>query len=375
MDQIQLLERHYSAFINQKKPKDFFIGMADYLDFTDAIPDFEEISTKIFSEGKPLQEELNINESQVMKRFEETKGAILEYIKSKGIKNDNIVKILSDYDDWKTGKIVGSSGLPHGLNYRLQEIIKILYQSPEHKNFASSFIQFSKSGDTVERYLPIKEYEEYREIESEVHRQNENSLWGQLNEISWLYQIIKKGRAHQKKLNEEHEKNGSNKVWWDALNHKLLLEEWHSVEDGNNREKHFFIVEKIRPWLIRFHNKILTEYSLKQLAPATKTPVQRYENGIFYTDDKSISIAKDEDSNQHAILSCFKDSLEKVLPNDEVWYAMYGTEYVKDKWRKIYRATQEINKKIEAKTGKTRFFISTSKQLRIDPRYLTSYTK
>jgi len=58
MDKLDILERYYNAFINLENPRNFFIGMADYLEFADSIPEFDHITKNIFAEKKALEEKL-----------------------------------------------------------------------------------------------------------------------------------------------------------------------------------------------------------------------------------------------------------------------------------------------------------------------------
>jgi len=265
---MDILERYYNAFINLENPRDFFIGMADYLEFLDSVPEFDRITADIVAQRKPLEEKLENLKKAAMEKITTVHDELLVHISERKIEDQGIQRALSDYDGWLNGKIAGSSSLPNALHDALGDAIILLYRMPEHKEFASKYMAFSdRDPNAIMHYLSIKEFSNFNELEQEIKRKSETELWGRLNEVSWLYETVKRGREKHKDLVEEHKKTRSSRASFDILNYSVLVGEWVAIEeeklhDRSNRDHVFFDVKKVRPWLVRLHNHIVARYVL-----------------------------------------------------------------------------------------------------------------
>lgn len=262
MDKVQLLERYFNAFINITKPRDFFIGMADYLDLTNSFPEFEHVNKDINAPKKELERRLEYFRTIALEKVLLIYKEISKYIKDKEINNREISEELKECEGWIKGDIVGSNSKPIGLHISLGDIINCLYKIPEHKDFASKYIEFYKGRpDSINRFVPIKEVWELMDLENEFKAKEDIELLGQVEDISRLYETIKRGRDIHRELKEK-------KNIMDTLGHGMILHEWKSIEEdklfGQQRDRYWFKVDKVKPWLSRLHNYLLKELTLQK---------------------------------------------------------------------------------------------------------------
>src|SRR3989344_2083270 len=135
MDKMDILERYYNAFINLENPRDFFIGMADYLEFLDSVPEFDRITADIVAQRKPLEEKLEAFKKVALEKIAEVHDQLQAYVSEHKIEDQGVQRAFSDYDGWLNGKIAGSSSLPDALHDALGDVIILLYRMPEYKDF------------------------------------------------------------------------------------------------------------------------------------------------------------------------------------------------------------------------------------------------
>lgn len=266
MEKIQLLERWFRAFIDLDTPREFFQGMADYLEFADSIPEFDKITAEIVAQRKPFEIKAAELERLALSRIKLVLTEIKKYVEDNRIENQVIQGALNDCDGWLNGRIAGDNSLPIALHIELEDAVKALYEIPEHKDFATKYIEFTRS-KAVSRYVFVKELIEFNEFEQEIERKTKSEMWGQLLQIARLYDAVKKGRERHKDLVKEYEKTKSSRASFDILNYSVFVGEWALIEEERStsrisREPTFFNVKKVRPWLIRLHNFIVTKATL-----------------------------------------------------------------------------------------------------------------
>lgn len=269
MDKLDILERYYNAFIDLDNPRDFFIGMADYLEFLDSVPEFDRITADIVAQRKPLEENLETLKKIALEKLAKVHDELRAYVSEHKIESEEIERLFEqEYDGWLSGKIAGNSSLPVALHDALGDVIILLYRIPEHKDFASKFMEFTRDKTAIRHYLSIPEFTDFYELEQEIKRKNDTELWGLLGHISWLYETVKRGREKHKALVEEHKKTRSSRASWDILNYSVLVGEWVKIEEEkqygipNHARPVLFDVKKVRPWLSRLHNHIVARYVL-----------------------------------------------------------------------------------------------------------------
>lgn len=278
--------------------------MADYLEFLDSVPEFDRITADIIAKRKSLEKKLEELKKIALEKLAKVHDELLAYVSKHKIESEEIRRLFEqECDGWLSGKIVGSSNLPDALHDALGDIIILFYRMPEHKDFVSRYMEFTRDKTAIRHYLSIQEFTDFYELEQEIKRKIETELWGLLDQISWLYETVKRGREKHKALVEEHKKTGSTRASWDILNYSVLVGEWVKIEEAkqygipNHVHPVFFDVKKVRPWLIRLHNHIIARYVLgnainqavkvittteSKPMPSTFKPRLAVENGIGY---------------------------------------------------------------------------------------------
>lgn len=294
MDTLQILERYYNTFIEQEATKPFFLGLTDYLDYAETLPEYDLITTLISNQAKPLYEKLAVQDKTALEKINKIHKEIKRYIDKNRIENEIIKRLFQEYDSYLAGHSRSSLGLTNALHNHLRDIIEILYGKNESKAFATRYIElFDSSKAQVKRYLPLKEFDEFAEAKDEVQRGYRDAIWGAQAHIYELYDVIRKGRETHKAILERYKKRESGATY-NLLNFGVIFGEWKSIEEGkSDRIPTFFNVKKIKPLVQRFHmhvlahfsdaRKTLEEVSLPKEHRADKaTPMLVEDDGIGY---------------------------------------------------------------------------------------------
>ena len=143
MDKLDILERYYNAFINLDNPRDFFIGMAEYLEFLDSVPEFDRITADIVAQRKSLEDKLETLKKVALEKLTEVHDELFAYVSEHKIESEEIKRLFEqEYDGWISGKIAGSNSLPDALHDALGDVIILLYRMPEHKDFVSKYMEY-----------------------------------------------------------------------------------------------------------------------------------------------------------------------------------------------------------------------------------------
>ncbi len=263
---LDVLKGYYDAFINIDDPKRFFYGLADYLEFLDKVPVLNEFSVELFAKRKPFEDRLKALEGPAHERLAAIKNELADYVAKHKIENPHIEQSLKEYDGWRTKKIVGSNGPLDGMHDVLRDIVEFLHKMPEHKAFADRYIQYWESNpELIKHYLPVKEFDEYREAEQEYKNGMKNELWGQMGSIAWQYQVIRHGDERRKKLEKEYQETKSTELHWDLMNHSILNGEWRQImEDRKTDRIYFFNVQEVRQTIVRYQNQLVASVLLRK---------------------------------------------------------------------------------------------------------------
>lgn len=265
MEKIELLERHFNTFIELQNSRDFFVGMADYFDLMETIPQFKNVTSDILTEGNTLQTKLESLGQSVVMELDKIKQQIDHYVSSEQIKDHVLLKEIQEYENWKNGLIHGSQPLPKALHLCLTDIVERLHSLPGHPSFVAQFVVLIENNGKpiVQRLKPFNQYREYSDLEQEIQSKLQTSLWGQLGQILQLYEVIKHGRREYKELVEINKTSHPPGLTWKLMNWGILVQEWAAIEDGEDiRDIYFFKVEKIRPWVKRLHNYVISQITL-----------------------------------------------------------------------------------------------------------------
>jgi hypothetical protein len=254
----ELLDKLYSSFILATgKPKDFFLGLNQYINYIETTPPFNKILEELLAQPKPIEDNVKNLELIALKKLDQVHKELTDYIKKSRVDDKVINKALKEYERWLNNRIVG---LPIALNIRLNRIIESLYKIPENKNFVLKYIVFSKDKTHITHYLKVKEYFDWKEAEEELEHRTKTELWGEVLPILKLQRVIKEGREQQAELTKQSKEHGSVKISYELSELNLKLGEWENIQKSKISGKpSFFKVKEFKPVIKRFRNYMLEE--------------------------------------------------------------------------------------------------------------------
>lgn len=273
MDDKQIaLNRLFDTFINKDAPREFFLGLADYIDYMDAVPEFDRLTNEIAKQGQPLFEKENELKDVAVKQLDEAKKDIEAYVEKNGLTNEKTKRAFMEYESFREEKSLSmTGGLPNALAHQLIDVIEMLHGMPEHREFTAKYVtHFDKDELFIQTYLQSKELLEYNEERKEIEQARDDSLWGALNHVGRLYHTIKRGRelvhnaitAHRQSIDVE-QNTADAKAFLEILNTSFLLDEWKKIEDGTIMDTpYFFRVRDVRFWITRIHNYVLSRSTM-----------------------------------------------------------------------------------------------------------------
>jgi hypothetical protein len=125
-------------------------------------------------------------------------------------------------------------------------------------------------------------------------------------------------------------------------------------------------------WKVDF---IDTPITIESLVSNTKSPRQskprvstKFKDGTLYFEDKQFNFNRKQ--IQKDLLNTLFKKPKYNWSNDEIWED-WGEEDFKNKTLKFYTASDEINKMIALETGVRDFLIKGTKQVQINPKYIS----
>lgn len=374
MDPLQMLERYYKTFIEEENPKAFFLGMADYLDYANTLPEFERIKKGIAASQKPSTQEVRELERSALVEIHTAKIEIEKYVKKHGIEDPVVKRALNDYDEYFTGTTLSSGSMPSLLHEELCDVVMALDKLPEHQAFARCFVEMSKpNGARVSRYLPIKAADDFFTAVAKLQRGQQVELWGHLQSIQSRYEVIRHGHDTRLAL-VERSRRGESQATWELLNYTGIMHEWKQIEDEEiQRGAIYFVVSSVRPLVTRLHNYVLGHWNEPEVKKEMK---KEMEPALFFDPDKSrlhiqgreIKIQKFRDQ-YHLLRIIFENP--KDTPQE--WFFSEVIERIDPTYtdeKRYYNAAYQIRRKL-AENGLPDFFITTRQSAKINPRYLS----
>jgi len=264
--ELELLDRLYNSFIDFAEPKDFFNGLCDYMEYLESVPAFKSIFDELLNKFKIIEDNLQKLDLACVKQMKEVHKELSDYVSKNKIESVGINEALRDFNGHLDGTIVGSRSLGEALHDQLSDIIRFLYEKPEHKEFASKYISFWRDGVNIEHWLMPKGVKQYFDFLTEGRELYKTELWGKMNDIFRYYKIIKHGRERRKELVKSAVEDRDMKATYElTMSHDILYGEWKMVEEGkSNRKPIFYNVENIKPTMVRFQMYILLKLNEKE---------------------------------------------------------------------------------------------------------------
>ncbi len=293
MDPLQILERYFNTFITQDDPKHFFIGMADYLNYGDGVPEYDWITSEISAMPAALLSKFEEQKKVAFERVREKHKEITTAIREKNINLPAVENALVECKQIFDGHIYSETPGAYMLHLRLYDIIQALYQTPEYREFASQYITFSERDKTQPRqYLPIKELDELMKTKAEVERGAEDAIWGIQAHIYNLREVINRGREIGEGITERIQKREPGATL-DMLNFGVLMGEWMKIEEGRpERDPVFFVPKKVRPQVQRFHMYVVAHFTEARAAINAAKPIEALKESVEIKPEVDSTVAK-----------------------------------------------------------------------------------
>ncbi|MGC9602212.1 MAG: hypothetical protein ABSE76_00495 [Minisyncoccia bacterium] len=375
MEPLQILERYFNSFIGSEDPKQFFMGLKDYLDYGDAVPEFDLITTQVSAMPKELMERYEKQHNEALSKIKEAHKKIAKYVAKNKVEIPVVLNALKQYDSFEQKRSTSSWPLAYTLHDELHDAIEFLYRTPEHKEFAEKFIEFSDPTKAHARhYLPIKELDDFLETKKEFERQYENELWGAQQHLYELCKIVREGHAMGKEVIARAQRKEPGAVF-DWMNFSVIMSEWMKIEEGRpERDPVFFKPKEVRPKAQRFHLYVLSRFAAAHAALAEvkqEKPLSFDENeAVLWVKNKPFPIRRVSD--QYDLLRViFADPAEV----GKEWFFDEIAEKVdparsNERLKKYYNAAYQISKKL-AEKGLPGFFITKRHSARIGSTYLS----
>ncbi|MGD0576871.1 MAG: hypothetical protein ABSA74_02240, partial [Candidatus Staskawiczbacteria bacterium] len=268
---VEILERYYKSFINLESQKDFLIGLKDYLNFIETTPDFKKILDELLAQPKPLEDEIKKLSVSALAELSRIHKELLDYIQKNKINNEVINQQLREYDAWYRNEVRSSKSMPFEIHDLLSTIVEFLYQMPEHKEFASKYIEFSKDKTYIRHYLSVPECSKFDELERDIAEKAKTELWGQVLYILQLFKIL----ARRDELKKKFESDKSADIQNDVVATAVVFHEWSNIQEGKlSGSLAFFDIAKIRPTIIRLENYLLRGFSEKAKQKIKSTAIK-----------------------------------------------------------------------------------------------------
>jgi len=307
---IEILERQYQSFINQERDWNFFLGLADYVEFINKTPDFKEALSKIKEKKEKEIKIIEKLEKEAVIELQKIKKELLEIIKTEKFTCEGLPEALLKLEDYEKGKIDSNHYKSSRLNEGLRNLIKVLAEKEGIryeelvKNY--SLLKYSISKKLLLRMGKSLEFQRKKEIE----------LWGAYDKLQLVFRLIKLGEKYlstfKKDLGEYDE-------------YLELLKEMEIIK--NNGKRPFFSSlpspkrdtlfdyrkkelkkDNYKLYTTRIHNYLIQELSKKESEETIKKEVKGTilylnQNGDLYREPKDkYCYPMGEKSNRHKII-------------------------------------------------------------------------
>lgn len=269
MDKLATLKQLYQSFSEEETPRQFFLGLLDYIDLVDHTPEFKRLVDELDGQRRVAEKEVWKLKHPALKALEARHKTLVSYLRKNKIEDIAIEEALKDYDAWKAGNIQSSQTMCSALEDELADIVsKLYYDFPKHKVFATKFIAFQDAGKTlIKRIGEIPEVSAYEEANEILKSKNRTEVWGEIPKLGWIYQVIKNGKERVRKLALELKEKKNVSTHFEFFNFAPLVGEWEVVERGETSKFYVLFDRETVGFIVkRLHNYLLAHVSFETQA-------------------------------------------------------------------------------------------------------------
>ena len=390
---IEILEKQYQSFINQKNDWNFFLSLADYLDFVEKDPVFNKAINKI---KKNQKKELDILRSLDQKAIIELKAIrkiILQFFKGKKI-SKKIERRLKELTNFKINTHSGYKYFAwqsRSFDSKIKEIMEFLW-SLNYKHLINKILAEVGAHCSEERkevsfsayQISPSEYEKSFSKEQRIKEKAKIDLWGAYSKLRLFEITLSYLRS------EEYPEifKGFNwaKEMFDELAYEIQIIQNDSFDyEGFRINPNFssssdqriksFKKNKYQLYISRIHNYLIVELSKEKKQQGGKSQTKKtkteYTNGVLCFQEKKIDFNR-KDNQKFLLDAMFKEPTKNWFYDElqEIWDEDPNAKLGEGYWRKFYTAGDGINNAIEKKTQIENFIKKNTKQIRINLKYI-----
>ncbi|MSU60430.1 MAG: hypothetical protein EXS52_00755 [Candidatus Staskawiczbacteria bacterium] len=282
------LERYYNTAVQSKKDWGFFLGVADYFELIEELPELKPLIDKIFTERDKALEEIHKIEPEAVKELQDFKKELLATIKKGRIKKEGLQKAIEELNDLESGKLKPHNYQSSRLDEGLKNLVRLLSDDEEDfkKNYGHSGIS--------------KKHLTRQALSLKLSGEKEKTIWGAYINIRNVFRVIKEYYEHLDNLKKEKsdtetflklkkeidiiEKNGDETGFSFLYSARSSEDYFSSSKDKRIRELQR---DKYEIYLTRFHNYLVKELSRDEKAEGLQH-LNNLQMSKFYTAQQNV---------------------------------------------------------------------------------------
>lgn len=351
-----VLERYFQSFINADNHRTFFLGLAEYAQFVDEIPETQAVVADILAKREDLQKRLDDVEAKFVLDANKVRDEIEIKIKKHGLMDDDLKSYFAEYDKFRKKEVMRvdiSACQGEEMSAYLMSIINHLRKNG-HLDLTKMYVTEKNTYPRTElSYSPY--LQPFNELLKEYKSDGELGVWRAWNELAQVYTMVYNGDKEFSKWIDKDFGNAAAIAVLSVEMDKILKE---SFGYGSDHPIHFKL-PKYREYANRFHNYLLKSLLKREMVGdkaeqvTTKKPM-RYDRGVLYVNGAEVVISKGLCTDQHYLLQTIMKDPEKLWNNDEIaedWLDEKiiddDSEYVGKEKRKFYDIGRAVNKRLE----------------------------
>ncbi len=259
-----LLDRKYDLLVNKQyeiSEKTFFVGIADYVGASAAIPAiYQIVMDYIVAQQQKERAKVDTAEEVAVKELDQTAKKLLNYIKKNKITNPAIEQAIKEYTQYINGDLKTSQTpavARFHYNREIAEGIEAL--GGKYKKYCNSFL--IPAGDGLNtKYNFGKSYYDYEDTNEQFNNEQEVAVWGSWNEMAVAFNAF----FRSQEIKEEY--SGDRDKFLEFWNWAGIIKERDEIMKENKEgQRSQFKRDKYLYYLWQVHNYLLDQIYLKML--------------------------------------------------------------------------------------------------------------
>lgn len=371
---LEKLEAIYQRAVKSPAPKLFFLSLFEYIELYDTNPTLEPIWKGIVALGEKDLKELKDLEQKSYEEMRQVYKEINKFVDKNHITLAGVVESLKSFEAYEKGTLTSSDG---PVKARYGYLAYVLMTLVEAKN--PDYLKFCRKYGVINDEYRIQEwhfspsYNQWEELSQKIARIQLTKIWYSWDKLVHFYNVYQNYETIQKRNIE------SNKLW-DSWGLSMLFQEIKDILDEKTKLDTQVRYFKHKDYLLHlervhlFTKETLIEVN-KKIQVQQKRQNWTYDpaTGVFYIDGKIAQFKKN--SLRAKILELItktNENKKKTWSWDELFETIESIEEASREYQnKVYYACKGINEYVASKTGVTDFLIVTTKNICINPVYLS----